>query len=809
MAGLLQDVRYALRQLRKSPGFAITAVLMLALGICANSTAFSWINGTLLHPIPGARNTGELVSVLRGERINSPAPPLSYLDYRDLRDHNQSFSGLLAYRHDWLAFTDKETNERIYAANVSSNYFEVLGVQPLMGRFFLPQEETVGSATPSAVLSYSLWQTRFAGDPAIVGKSIEIAQKHGTVIGVAPQGFIGAMPGIRQDIWFTLNPLGDDGSLQRRGADRFNVIGRLRPGISRQQAESELDSMMRQIVAAYPDDHIGVNTIFLDPMWRSPFGANVFLAATLPILLLISGVVLLLTCANVATLALVRFVSRRRELAIRQSLGAGRVQLMRQMILEGLLVALAGGTLAILLTLWTAKMFALFIPPNSNPILLNGRVDAGVLLTILALAVGSSVLCGAIPAWRSSRVQAAQVLKEEAASTSSNTHNRHLLSGLVVVQIALSLALLITAGLLLRTLRSVKDANPGFEQDHVLTASVGLGIAGYNYDQARAIRHKLIDRISVLPGVTGAALTDWVPMNFTRKSGNAYPEGYVPTKNESLDVRRADVSAGYFASLGIPVVEGREFTRDDNETAPLVAIVDQTAAAHYWPGQDPVGRRLNVRGAWYTVVGVVMNTVHQRMNELAEPMVYLSFFQAADGETILQVRTAGNPEVLVPLMERAVHEVDTRIPVYDVRPLRETTGISNLFPILESTFATVFAILALVLAATGIYGVIAYRTQLRTHEIGIRVALGAGRAEVMRMVLFQGLRLTLAGIVLGLALAYAFTRFFQSLLYGVSANDPLTAACVTALLTAIALIACYMPAFKAARIDPVSAIRAQ
>ena len=809
MAGLLQDVRYALRQLRKSPGFTITAVLMLALGICANSTAFSWINGTLLHPIPGARNTGELVSLLRGERINSPAPPLSYPDYRDLRDQNHSFSGMLAYRHDWLALTDRDTTERVYVANVSSNYFEVLGVQPLLGRFFLAQEETTGSSTPLVVISYSLWQTHFAGDPAIVGKSIEIAQKRGTVIGVAPEGFIGAMPGIHQDIWVTLNPLGDDGSLQRRSADRFNVIGRLRPGVSRQQAERELDGMMRQIVAAYPNDHVGVNTIYLDPMWRSPFGANVFLAATLPILLLISGVVLLLTCANVATLALVRFVSRRRELAIRQSLGAGRIQLMRQMILEGILVAFAGGMLAILFTLWTAKMFALFIPPNSNPILLNGRMDTSVVLTILALAAGASVLCGAIPAWRSSRVQAANVLKEEAASTSGSSHNRHLLSGLVVVQIALSLALLITAGLLLRTLKSVRDANPGFEQDHVLTASVGLNIAGYDDAQTQSIRHKLFDRISVLPGVTSAALTDWVPMNYTRKSGNAYPEGYVPTKGEDLDVRRADVSAGYFASLGIPVLEGREFTRDDNEKSPLVVIVDQTAAEHYWPNQDPIGRRLNIRGAWFIVVGVVKNTAHQRMNELPEPLVYQNFFQRADNETILQVRTSGNPEVLAPLMKRAVHEIDTRLPVYDVRPLRETTGIANLFPILESTFATIFAVLALLLAATGIYGVIAYRTQMRTHEIGIRVALGAGRADVMRIVLLQGLRLTMAGLVLGLALSYAFTRFFQSLLYGVSANDPLTAACVTALLGAIAFLACYMPAFRATRIDPVTAIRAQ
>ncbi len=809
MRGLLQDVRFALRQLRKSPGFTITAGFMLALAICANSTVFSWIDGTMLHPIPGAQKTSELVSVMRGQWNTSPSPPLSYLDYRDLRDGNQTFTGILAYHHDWLTLTGDANPQRIYVANVSSNFFDVLGIKPALGRFFLPSEEKLQSGLPYIVLSHSLWQTRYGSDPNIVGKPIEIARRQATVIGVAPEGFIGAMPGIHQEAWLPLNPGGADWQLQQRTHNFLNVIGRLRPGVSRQRADEDLETLMRHIVVAYPNDHLGVNTITLDPMWRSPFGANIYMAATLPILLAIAGVVLLLTCANVATLALVRFVARRREIAIRQSLGAGRIQLVRQMVLEGILVSLAGGAMALLMTSWTAKSFARFIPPNANPIALNGTVDHNVVIVILLLSAFASAICGAFPALRSSRVPAAEALKEESANVSGGSHNRRLLSGLVITQIALSLALLVTSGLFFRTLRNISSANPGFAQDHILVASVGLNIAGYPEEEVRAIRHKILDRVAALPGITTASLTDWVPFNFNRKTVDAYPEGYVPRPHESLELRRADVTSRYFETLGIPVLEGRDFTMDDSETAPHVVVVDQTAANRYWPRQDPLGKKLEIWGRPFTVVGLVKNTKHNFMNELPEPMIYMSYFQEPDTELTVQVKTRGNPEDLGAAVEQAVHQVDGRLPVFDVRTLRETTQISSMFAVMQSTFAGVFAIIALILAATGIYGVVAYRTQMRTHEIGIRVALGASRRDVLRLVLMQGAQLTLAGLVLGLALAYGLTRFIAGMLYGISATDPLTVIAVVGLLAAMALLACYLPAYRAMRVNPVSAIRQQ
>lgn len=806
MAGLLQDVRLALRQLRKKPGFALIATGMLAIAICANSTILSWINGTMLHPVPAAKETGSLVSVMRGQWSITPGPPFSYLDYRDLRERNQSFSGVLAYHHDWMTLTGVGTPERIYVSNVSANFFDVLGVRPALGRFFLPGEEARAGGVPFVVLSYSLWQARFGGDPAILGKSIEVARHPVTVIGVAAPGFINAMPGVKEDAWLPLDPLGTDSRLRQRSADYLNVLGRLKPGVSRQRATQDVESIMRQIVAEFPNDHAGVNTITLDPLWRSPFGANVYLAATLPILLAIAGIVLLLTCVNVATLALIRFFSRRRETAVRQALGARRLQLMRPMILEGMLISLAGAVLALLLTGWTAKRLAAFIPASSIPVVLNGSVDRNVILATLLLAFLASIICGAFPAWRASHTNPADVLKDEAASVSGSGHHRLVLSGLVVAQVALSLALLVSSGLLLRTLRNMSNADPGFRQDHILTASVGLQIAGYPRGEENAIQHKVLDRVSALPGVKLAALTDWLPLSFNGRSADVYPDGYEPRLHESHEVRRAGVTPGFFQAMGIPIVAGRDFTENDNETAPRVVIVDQTAASHYWHGANPLGRRLKVFGDPYTVIGVAGNTKHQFLNERPEPMVYLSFFQNADETTVL-VRTNGDPSSMATAVEDAIHQVDGQLAVFDVRPLRETMEISSTFAVMESTFAGIFALIALVLAATGVYGVVAYRTELRTHEIGIRMALGASRGGVMQLVFMQGLTLTLIGIALGLALSYGLTRFIAGLLYGVKANDPLTIAGVVVLLGVMSLLACLVPAYRAMRLHPAAAIR--
>jgi predicted permease len=787
-------------------------MLMLALAICASSTVFSWINATLLDPIPGARYTGDLVTIMRGTWNASPSPPFSYPDYRDLRAGNRTFIGILAYHHDWLTLTAPDNPERVYVANITSNYFDVLGIRPALGRFLRPDEEARPGGVPNAVLSYSLWQTRFHADPSILGKSIELARHRLTVIGVAPKGFIGCMTGISTDVWIPLAANTDPGSndwIVQRGRFWLNVLGRLRQGVTRKQATDDLQSLTHQLVAQYPNDHLGDNNITLDPLWRSPFGANIYLSLTLPYLLSIAGILLLLTCVNIATLALVRFVVRRRELGIRQALGASRFQLMRQMILEGLLVSFAGAALAILLTVWTSKTLASFIPPNASPIALNGYVDMRVIIAILILAIASSFLCGVLPAWRSSRVPAAEILKEESAGVRSSPHNGILLSCLVVAQIALSLALLISSGLFLRTLRNAATADPGFDQAHVLTASVGLSTAGYSPDAVHSFERKVLSELTVMPGVAAASVTDWVPLSLNHKTvENVYRENYVPHLHESLEVAHADVGPGYFDTMRIPVLQGRAFSLDDDETTPVV-IIDETAAARYFPRQNPIGQHLRIKRKAFVVIGVVRNTKHLHLDERPEAMIYLSIFQESDPETIFQVRTKGDPADLMPAITRTIRGNNAQVAIFDVRPLKETTQIDLTFQRMRALFATIFGILALVLATTGIYGVVAYRTQLRTHEIGIRVALGAAQLDVLRLVLYQGMRLVAVGLALGLALAFVLTRFLRDTLYGISATDPPTAFCVTALLTFIVLLASFQPALKAIRTNPITAIRTQ
>ncbi|HLJ76161.1 MAG TPA: ABC transporter permease [Acidobacteriaceae bacterium] len=812
MSGLFHDIRYALRQLRRSPAFTASAIVMLALGICATSTALSWIEGTMLNPVPGARDTSRLVSVMRGTWNVSPAPPFSYPDYRDLRDRTRTFSGILGYHHEWATLTGGDSPQRVYAAQVTGNYFDVLGIQPALGRFFRVDEEARLGGVPYIVLSYSLWKTKFGGNPAILGKSVEIQHQPFTIIGVAPAGFIGCMPAIREDLWAPLgastSPGGNDWNVLHRENTWLNVMGRMRPGVSRRAATQDLEGIMRGLVAEYPASHLGANTITLDPLWRSPFGGNVYFSASLPLLLAFAALVLLLTCANVATLMLVRFVARARDLAIRQSLGASRTALMRQMIFEALLVSMAGSAAALILTVWTSRTLGRFIPPNANPIAVSGTIDQGLVLLLLVVAVGAGVLCGALPAWRSSHVAPAEILRQDSASLSSGSHNRHVLGGLVVVQVALSVALLVCAGLFLRTLHNTATADPGFDESHVLTATIGLD-TGYSRNEIRQFEKTILARARQLPGITDVSLTDWLPLTLGRKTADVWREGYVPQPHESGEVTRADVSAGYFSTMGIPLVEGRPFLDTDDEHAPPVMIVDQNAAAHYWPGQRPLGRKLRMGDRLFTVVGLAKNSAHLWLGESPQPMVYNSILQEGGPETILQVRTRGEPEALAPAVVEAIHQINPQWLVYDVRPLRQTAQVASTFAIMESTFASAFALLALVLAASGIYGVLAYRTQLRTHEIGIRMALGAARKDVLWLILRQGLRLGAAGIALGMLLALALTRFISAQLYGVSPADPLTLAAVVLLLAVVAGAASSVPALRAMRIDPIAAIHEQ
>jgi len=808
----MHDLRFALRQLRKNPGFTALAVGTLALGIAANITIFSWINSTLLNPIPGIAHTGNMITIMRGERNEHPTPPFSYLDYAELRDNARSFSGLLAYHHDYVTITGSGAPERIYGTLASSNYFETLGVRPVLGRSLLPTLATERTGAAEAVLGYDLWQKRYGGDPAIIGKTIQINLHPYTIVGIAPKGFQGCATGLRSDIWI---PLGMDKQIwnsdrpNERETLWLNVLGKLTPGVDHTQAENELNLLMQRLVARFPDQHRGPNMISSDPLWRSPFGANVYMYGTLPMLLALAAALLLLACANVANLLLVRSVGRRREMAIRLSMGASRWRVMRQMLVENLLVALAGGAVALMLTLWTAGTMSAFLPPTTLPLTLNGHVDTSVFLATLLVSVFTAVVAGALPAVRASQLSPVSVLKDEALSTSGGLSKSRLTSSLVIAQIALSLLLLTCAGLFVRSLQNAQRSNVGFDPNHVFLTTFDLDPVGYSGATGVEFDRQLLARVKTLPGVQSATVADFSPLNFTIHSDFVQPEGYVPRPHESMEVDRGTVGPGYLETLKTPLIAGRDFSDQDNGKSIPAVIVNQALVDRYWPGQYAVGKRIQVAGQWSTVVGVAANGKYRRMTYENAPLVLQPLLQRYTSQVILHVRVAGDPLSFSTVIDQTIHDLNADLPVYSQTSLNESMQMGSVFERIAAAFAGSFGLLALLLAAVGIYGVVAYTTRQRTHEIGIRMALGAGQGDVFRSVLGQGVRLASIGLVAGLAVSFAFTRFLRGMLFGIGSVDWITFASVAATLFLVALAACYFPARRAASVDPMQALRTE
>jgi predicted permease len=807
---LLQEARYAARQLWKNLGFTLLAIGTLALGIGANTTIISWINSTLFNPIPAVSNTSRMVTIMRGEKSEHPGPPFSYPDYADLRNATQSFTGLLGYHDDFMAITGTGKPQRIYGALTSSNYFEVLGVHPILGRGLLPTESNERAGVAEAVLGYDLWQNHFAADPAIIGKTIQINLHPYTVVGVAPRGFQGCKTGLRTELWI---PLGMDqqiwGSTRPgdRGVSWLNVLGVLRPGVDHQQAENEMNLLMQRLVARYPTVHQGNNFISTDPLWRSPFGANVYLYGTLPILLALAAVLLLLACANVANLLLVRSVARRREFAIRLSMGASRWRIVRQLLVENLIVTLAGGAVALVGTLWTARSLAAFLPPTTLPLTINGNVDGRVIFATILVSVFTAILSGIVPAMRASALSPIAVLKDEALSTSGGLGKSRLASGLVIAQVALSLVLLICAGLFVRSLAKAQKSNPGFDANNVYLASFDLEPMGLNRARGVEFDRQLLARIKALPGVQSATLADFSPLSYTVHSDGIMPEGYVPRPHEDIEADRGVVAPDYLATLKTPLLAGRDFTDQDTADTQPVVIVNQALVDRYWPGQNAIGKRIQVAGQWTTVVGITTNGKYRRLIYDPTPLVLVPLWQRYYTEAILHVRVAGDPMAIQDAVEKAVADLNPDLPLFNQTTLKANMQMGDVFERIAATFAAAFGLLALILASVGIYGVISYTTRQRTHEIGIRIALGAEKMTIFRQVLQQGLRLTLAGLALGLIAAFALTRYLRSMLYGVEVTDLLTFATVAVILCLVALVACYIPARRATRIEPITALR--
>ena len=803
---LLKDVRYGLRMLRKDPGFTAIAVLTLALGIGANSTVFSWMNATLLNPIPGVSDSSEVVSITRGRAASH-----SYADLVDLRNGSRTLGGLTGFALTSLSLTGNAKPEQVWGTLATANYFDLLGVKLFLGRGFLPAEDKLLNGAPVAVISYHLWQNRFGGDPSVVGQTIDLNTHAYTIVGIAPRVFQGSYTGLRSEIWVPLmmapQLVAGGDRLISRGPTWLQALGRLRPGVRREQAQAELTTLFQEIARQYPDSHKGKNQLTVYPLWRAPNGANAFFSQLLPILLGLAGVVLLLTCFNLANLLLVRSASRQKELAIRLSLGASRQRLVLQLLIESLVLSLAGGVLALLATVWTSNSFMKLAPISNLPVWLSVNVDRRVLLATLIIAVATAVLFGALPALRASATNPISILKDESGSVAGGVRKARLSAGLAMAQIALCLLLLVSAGLFIRSFRAAHQFNPGFDSHNVLVGSYDLFAEGYKEADGIAFDRQVLEKVATLPGVRSASLADWVPLGFGSRYEEFIPEGYVAGPHEAIGAGIARVSPGYFATLGIPILRGRDFSPQDAADSQPVVVINEALAKRYWPRRDPLGKRLKIAGKWATVVAVARTTNYYDLNEPPQPFIYLPLYQFYSSEATIHVRTAGDPLRSAAAVKQAIHQLNSDLPFFNVAALDERIQAGSFILRMASVFVGVFGMLALALASVGIYGVVAYGAEQRTHEIGIRMALGARPVVVMRMVVGEGMRLAVIGLVVGIVASLGSTRLMSSLLFGVRATDPLTFAGVAILLTLVALVACYLPARRAMRLDPLVALR--
>ncbi len=813
METLLQDVRVSLRRLRKTPGFSLIAIISLALGIGANSAIFSLVNTALLRPLPVA-NPEQLVSLNNGSvKGDREFPTFSYLNYRDVRDRSSDvLSGVITYRFVPLSLSHDGVNERLWGYLASGNYFDVLGVQAALGRAFTTEDDKAPGAHPVTVLTYACWQKRFGGDPGIVGKTVIVNGHNYSVIGVMPKGFIGSEIGYQTEMWFPImmqkqiEPSND--YLESRDSENIFVQGRLKPGVSVAQAEAALKGIAAQLAAEFPNQNEN-KTINLSP--AGLFGS--FLRGpTLQfagVLMAIVGLVLLLACTNLANLLLARATERRKEIAIRLAIGASRVRLIRQLLTESVLLAGLGGVLGLLLAYWLVDAMMAFKPPMDIPLATDLHIDYRVLLFTGLASLVTGVVFGLLPALQATKPELVPALKDE---TSVGGYRRSWLrSGLVVLQMSLSLVLLVCAGLVLRGLQRAQLLNPGFVPQNAIEMSFDLALQGYDGARAKQFKQQLLDRVRALPGVQQAGLTDFLPLSMNINQNSIYVEGRPAERGANAPISMvSSASPGFLPALGARLLQGRDFDAQDGENRPRTSIVNETFARRFWPNESAVGKRFSFEGAegpWFEIVGIVQNGKYWSLGEDPTPMTFVNL-RPKDGSFLtMVVRTAGDEQSVLTAIRHEFQQLDANLPVYNVKTMTEHMK-TPLFPArVAATLLGSFGLLALLLAAIGIFGVMSFAVTQRTREIGIRMALGAGAGSVFRLIIGHGLTLTALGVGIGLAIALAGTRLMSSLLYGVSAMDVLTFTGVSTLLILVSLLACYVPARRAMRVDPMLALR--
>ena len=808
----LQDLRFGLRMLRRNPGFSILAILCLTLGIGANAAVFSWVEGILFRPYPAVSHQEQLLALAGTARGETGATELSWPDFLDIRRNCTLFDSFFVSKITGTTLSIGDRAERTTGSIVSANYFDAIGVPPALGRGFEAAEDTGRSAHPVVVISHQLWQGRFKGDPQIIGKTQRLNGVVHTIVGVAPEGFYGTFVGWRMQFWVpaSMEEIFEAGGykLEDRGARWIEAYGRLKPGVTRQQAQEEISAVAKRLEADYPETNRG-RAMQLWPLWQTPFNNARTLLPTLEIMLAVVFFVLLIACANVGNLLLVKSFARRHEMTVRQAIGASRGRLLRQLLTEGLILAGFGAAGGLLVAYWCRHALVLLFPARGGVSMhLPGEMDWRVLAVSASVCLIATLVVGLVPALQSGKIDLAGALKSDSAGVVGGRGRGWIRSGLVVVQVSLSFVLLVGAGLLLESLQKIRNSSPGFSTHGVLSTAVDLASAGYDLQRAQTFRDELGERVRALPGVESAAFARATPLGYGSYSESPIAvDGYQPPPEEQPAVAYNEVGEDYFVTMGIPLLSGREFTRADDEKGALVAVVNETMAKRYWSGKDPIGERVQVKGRWMRVVGVAKDSKYQSVREIPKPFFYVPWRQNASVGSGIYIRTPLSAETMATAVAREIHALDGSLAPYEMITMQEQVDRSTSAQLVAVTLVGVLGGLALLLAAIGLYGVMSYAVSQSSRELGLRMALGAGASNVLRLVMSRGLGLMLGGVLLGGAVALGLTRLMGNMLYKVSPRDPVAFGAAFAVMTIAALAACCLPAWRAARTDPARALR--
>jgi macrolide transport system ATP-binding/permease protein len=808
----LQDLRFGLRILRRDPGFSILAMLCLTLGIGANAAVFSWVEGILFRPYPLVTHQERLLALTGTARGEAGHTGLSWPDFVDLRRSCTLFDSFFVSKITGTTLSIGDRAERTTGSIVSDNYFDAIGVRPILGRGFEPGEDSGRNAHAVAVISYQLWKGHFNGDPQIVGKTQRLNGVMHTIVGVAPQGFYGTFVGWGMQFWVptSMEEVFESGGykLAARDARWIEAFARLKPGVTLEQAQAETSSVAKRLEDDYPATNRG-RSVKLWALWQTPFNNAGTLLPTLEIMLAVVVFVLLIACANVGNLLLVRSFARRHEMTVRLAIGAGRGRIVKQLFTEALILSAFGAAGGLLVAHWCRHALILLFPARAGVAMhLPGEIDWRVLLLSAGVCLLATLLLGLVPAMQTSKIDLAGALKADSAGVVGSRGRAWVRSGLVVVQVSLSFVLLVGAGLLIQSLQKIRTSNPGFSTHDVLFTAVDLVSAGYAAQRAENFQDQLLDRVKALPGVESAAFARMTPLSYGSFSSTPIAvDGFEVPPEERPTVEYNEVGPDYFATMGIPLVSGREFTRADDERGALVAIVNETMAAQYWRGRNPIGERVQVRDQWMQVVGVAKDSKYRGVRETAKPFFYVPRRQNFSVGAALFIRTPLNPETVAVALAREVHALDASLSPYELITLQEQLDRSTSPQLVAVTLVGVLGGLALLLAVIGLYGVMAYAVSQSTRELGLRMALGAGASNLVQLVLSRGLALMAGGVLLGAAVAVASTRLMGNLLYHVSPRDPRAFGAAFAVMTVATLAACFIPAWRATRTDPAEALR--